>query len=66
MCQSRKGVDKASNCYKTMSTIPKTSFGQISFKQLLQVLGLTTWGMGSVARDVTSRMEKDEDLQEMI
>jgi len=32
----------------------------------LQVLGLTAWGVGSVARHATSRMEKNEDLQEMI
>jgi len=30
------------------------------------VLGLTVSGVGSVARNATSRMEKDEDLQEMI
>jgi len=30
------------------------------------MLGLTAWVMGSVARNATSRMEKDEDLQEMI
>jgi hypothetical protein len=35
-------------------------------KQLLKVLGLNAWGMGSVLRDATSQMEKDEDLQGMI
>ncbi len=35
-------------------------------EQLLQVLGLNAWGLGSVLRDVTSQMEKDENLQEMI
>jgi hypothetical protein len=30
------------------------------------VLGLNAWGMGSMPQDATSRMEKDEDLQEMI
>jgi hypothetical protein len=29
-----------------MSTIPKTNFGQINFKALLQVLALNAWGMG--------------------
>jgi hypothetical protein len=29
-------------------------------------LGLNAWGVGSVVRDATSRMEKDEDLQGMI
>jgi len=30
------------------------------------VLSLAAWGVGSVARDATSRMEKNEDLQEII
>jgi hypothetical protein len=30
------------------------------------VLGLNAWGVRSVPRDATSRMEKDEDLQGMI
>jgi hypothetical protein len=30
------------------------------------VLGLNAWGMGRMLRDATSRMENDEDLQEMI
>jgi len=30
------------------------------------VLGLNAWGVGSVPRDATSRMENDEDLQRMI
>ncbi len=32
MCQSKEGVGKAGNYYKTMSTIPKTNFCQINFK----------------------------------
>jgi len=39
---------------------------KLALKQLLQVLGLIARGVGSVAQDATSRMEKDEDLQEMI
>jgi hypothetical protein len=35
-------------------------------KQLLKVLGLNAWGVGSVARDAIVRMEKDDDLQGMI
>ncbi len=30
------------------------------------MLGLNAWGMGSVSQNATSRMEKDEDLQEII
>jgi len=33
---------------------------------LLKVLGFNAWGVGSVPRDATSWMEKDEDLQGMI
>ncbi len=39
---------------------------RLALEQLLKVLGLNAWGVGSVARDATSRMEKDEDLQGMI
>ncbi len=35
-------------------------------EQLLKVLGLNARGVGSVPRNATSRMEKDEDLQGMI
>jgi hypothetical protein len=43
-----------------MSTIRKPTLVKLASKQLLQVLGLNAWGMGSVPRDVTSQMEKDE------
>ncbi len=59
-------MGKAGNCFKTMCTIPKTNFGQLASEQLLKVLGLIAWGVGNVAQDTTSRMEKDENLQEMI
>ncbi len=39
---------------------------KLASKQLLKVLGLNAWGVGSVPRDVASRMKKDEDLQGMI
>jgi hypothetical protein len=32
-------------------------------EQLLQVLGLNAWGMGSMPQDVTSWMKKYEDLK---
>jgi hypothetical protein len=41
-------MESLDNCCKTMFTIPKTSFGQINFKQLLKVLGVNAWGVGSV------------------
>jgi hypothetical protein len=39
---------------------------KLASEQLLQVLGFNAWDVRSVLRDATSRMEKDEDLQEMI
>jgi hypothetical protein len=39
---------------------------KLASKQLLKVMGLNAWGMGSVFQNATSRMEKDEDLQEII
>ncbi len=39
---------------------------KLASEQLLKVLGLNAWGVGSVPRDTASRMEKDEDLQGMI
>jgi hypothetical protein len=39
---------------------------KLASEQLLQVLGFNAWGMGSVPRDPISRIEKDENLQEMI
>jgi hypothetical protein len=39
---------------------------KLASEQLLKVLGLNAWGVGSVPRDATSQMEKDEHLQGMI
>jgi hypothetical protein len=44
----------------------KPGLVKLASEQLLKVLGLTAWGVGSVPRDATSRMEKDEDLQGII
>jgi hypothetical protein len=44
----------------------KPALVRLASEQLLKVLGLNAWGVGSVPRDATSRMEKDEDLQGMI
>jgi len=51
---------------KQCPPFPKPVLVKLASEQLLKVLGLIAWGVGSVARDATSRMEKDEDLQEMI
>jgi hypothetical protein len=51
---------------KQCPPLPKPTLVQLTSKQLLQVLGLNVWGMGSMLQNATSRMEKDENLQEMI
>jgi hypothetical protein len=64
--RKRTQVESPGSSYKTVSTTPKTTFGQINFRAILKVLGFNAWGVGSVPQDATSRMEKDEDLQKMI
>jgi len=51
---------------KQCPPLPKPTLVRLTLEQLLKVLGLNAWGVGSVPRDATSRMEKDEDLQGMI
>ncbi len=51
---------------KQYPPFPKPTLVNLASEQLLKVLGLNAWGVGSVPRDATSRMEKDEDLQGMI
>ncbi len=38
----------------------KPALVKITSKSLLQALGLNVWGMGSVPRDATSWIEKDD------
>jgi hypothetical protein len=35
---------------------------KLASQQLLQLLGLNAWGVGSVPQNATAQMEKDEDL----
>jgi hypothetical protein len=51
---------------KQCAPLPKPALVRLVLEQLLKVLGLNVWGVGSVPRDAISRMEKDEDLQGMI
>ncbi len=51
---------------KQCPPFPKPALVKLALEQLLKVLGLNAWGVGSVPRDAASRMEKDEDLQGMI
>ncbi len=58
--------DKLVIIVKQYLPLPKSTFVILVLEKLLQMLGLNVWGMGSVPRYATSRMEKDKDLQEMI
>ncbi len=51
---------------KQCPPLPKPPLVRFASEQLLKVLGLNAWGVGSVARDVIVRMEKDDDLHGMI
>jgi hypothetical protein len=51
---------------KQCPPLPKPPLVRFASKQLLKVLGLNAWGVGSVARDAIVRMEKDDDLQGLI
>ncbi len=51
---------------KECPPLPKPPLVRLASEQLLKVLGLNAWGVGSVPRDATSRMEKDEDLEGVI
>jgi hypothetical protein len=44
---------------KQCPPFPKPALVKLTSEQLLKVLGLNAWGMGSVLRDATSQMEKD-------
>jgi hypothetical protein len=58
--------DKLIIVTKQCPPLPKPSLFKLASKQLLQMLSFNAWGMGNMPQDATSRMEKDEDLQEMI
>jgi hypothetical protein len=51
---------------KKCPPFPKPTLVKLASKQLLKVLGLNAWGVGIVFQNATSRMENDEDLQEII
>jgi hypothetical protein len=61
-CEWKNLVAVAKQC----PPFPKLALVKLASEQLLKVLGLNAWGVGSVPRDATSRIEKDEDLQGMI
>ncbi len=61
-CEWKNLVVVAKQC----PPFPKPALVKLASEQLLKLLGFNAWGVGSVPRDVASRMEKDEDLQGMI
>jgi hypothetical protein len=81
MAMQRQNDQKVANCVRVKALrewnhlvaiakqcppFPKPVLVKLASEQLLKVLGLNAWGVGSVPRDATSRMEKDEYLQGMI
>jgi len=58
--------DKVVTLAKQCPPFPKATLVKLASKQLLQMSGFNAWGVGIVPQNVTSRMEKDEDLQEII
>jgi hypothetical protein len=51
---------------KQCPLFPKSVLVKLASEQLLKVLGLNAWGVGSVPRNAASWIEKDEDLRGMI
>jgi hypothetical protein len=68
--RARAKVEREWNHLMTLAKqcppLPKPPLVRFASEQLLKVLGLDAWGVGSVARDAIVRMEKDDDLQGMI
>ncbi len=51
---------------KQCPPFPKPTLVKLVLEQLLKVLGLNAWGVGSVSQNAISQMEKDDNLQEII
>ncbi len=58
--------DKLVIVAKQCPPFPKPTLVKLTLEQLLHVLSFNAWDVGNVPRDATSRMENDENLQEMI
>ncbi len=58
--------DKLVTFVKQCPPFQKPTLVKLTSEQLLQMLGLNAWGVGTVPQNATSQMEKDEDLQEII
>jgi hypothetical protein len=42
--------------------VPKFTFIKLAFNAILELLGMTTWGVGSITFNVQAKMECDVDL----
>jgi hypothetical protein len=60
--KTQREWDKLVIVAKQCPLLPKPTLVKLASEQLLQVLGFNVWAVGSVFRDATSRMEKDENL----
>ncbi len=63
--KTQRKWDKLIIVAKQCPPLSKPILVKLTLKQLLQVL-FNGWGVGSVPQDATSRMEKDENFQQMI
>jgi hypothetical protein len=77
MAMERRNDQKVANCARAKAQhkwdkliivieqcpkLPKPTLVKLAWEQLLEVLGFNVWGVGNMPQDVTSLMEKDEDL----
>jgi hypothetical protein len=46
--------------------VPKLVFVKLAFSHILQLLGMTSWGVGSILFNVQAKVEHNEDLTIMI
>jgi hypothetical protein len=59
-------VEKPGSYCKIVFTVPKTNFGQISFRAIVEGVGLQCLGCGQCALRCSITDGEDEDLQGMI
>ncbi len=42
--------------------VPKLTLVKLTSSHILQLLGMTTWGVGAILLNVQAKLERDEDL----
>jgi hypothetical protein len=58
-------VVEAPSCF-VGPKVPKPTLVKLAFSHILQLLGMTTWGVGSIPFNVQAKVECNEDLAIMI